>query len=149
LIGEGIQAVGTIVALGGAGVLGYQCLLWLQNGNWTPLEFRAALEMVGAQEPFFDWRGVQKISVWIFNQPLSAVMVILGLGGMGFGVVLAEEGYARRRALEPPTKLSDDEPLNALLEILVEPASPDDERTDAGQRQRGKLPKPPDPTSRW
>jgi hypothetical protein len=154
LMGEGLRIAGTFLALGGIGVLGYQGLLWLQDGGWTPLEFRVALQIVGAQEPFFVWRGVQKISVWFFDQSLSAVMITLGLSGAIFGAVLAEEGYTQRSATGPPKKLSDDDPLTALIDILEVPASSqssldDDGPIKGGKGQKGKSPKPPDPASRW
>ena len=63
IVAAGVLLFGAGVFVFGIGVLGHQTLLWLQNGYWSPLEFRLAWQWVGGSEPSFAWVGVQKIMV--------------------------------------------------------------------------------------
>jgi hypothetical protein len=78
---------GSFMILGALIVIWNQIVGWLQTGEWSPLEFRAAWHAVGGTEPDLPGlRGVQKILVWFLDQPLSvslaaygAILVALGL----------------------------------------------------------------------
>lgn len=79
--------VGCAMTLVGFIVIWRQILGWLQIGNWSPMEFRAAWHAVGGTEPDLPGlRGLQKILVWFLDQPLSvslavydAIAIVLGL----------------------------------------------------------------------
>jgi hypothetical protein len=53
----GCFLAGVCAAILGVGVFGYQCLLWLRDGFWTPLEFA----LVMPEPHFIRLVGLQKI----------------------------------------------------------------------------------------
>lgn len=85
-------SVGALVALSGAVVFGYQGLLRLQQGYCTPIELRqVGLLLPGnatIADPAFSWRGVQHIASWILDQPLSAVLMVIGSVTVMWGISL-------------------------------------------------------------
>ena len=67
------------VALGGIGIVGYQCIQWLKDGYWTTMPIRPFVP-----ETNIDWsnaRGVEVIWKEILTLPASG-------GVIGFGVLL-------------------------------------------------------------
>lgn len=75
---DAVTLAGIFIVMFGIGVIGYQGFLWLQNGYWSPLEFRLAWQLVGGSEPSFAWLGLQKISVAILDEPLSGGIICVG-----------------------------------------------------------------------
>src|SRR5262245_13517947 len=102
--GRCILFLGACLAIAGIGVLGWQCLLWLHDGTWTPLELRYVLELIEVQEPSFQWQGVQKISNWIFGQGLSGVLIVLGAGAYVCAIFILAEGFAAHEAAQAASK---------------------------------------------
>ena len=94
LIRDGVSFVGICFSVAGLSVLGYQCLLWIKHGLWSPLAFRLVLELTGAREPLFAWQSAEKMSAWICDLPLSGVLFAVGLVVATFGVVITADGRA-------------------------------------------------------
>lgn len=70
---------GALTMLAGCYVLIYQAAFWLKYGFWTPVEVRALWTALGAPEPAFTWRGVQRIALAALEAPLSFGLVVGGL----------------------------------------------------------------------
>ena len=92
VIRDGISFVGICLSVAALGALGYQCLVWVSYGVWRPLAFRLMLELVGAQEPLFGSQSVEKISGWIFDLPLTGVLLGVGVVTVMFGVAITAGG---------------------------------------------------------
>jgi hypothetical protein len=70
---------------------------WLRTGSWPPLEFRAAWLAIGGTEPDLpDFRGVQKILVWVLDQPLSVSLIADGVVLIALALVLVSQVDAVR-----------------------------------------------------
>lgn len=66
-----------------------QIVGWLYTGNWSPMEFRVAWHAVGGTEPDLPGlRGVQKILVWLLDQPLSVSLAVYGAIVIVLGLVI-------------------------------------------------------------
>lgn len=78
-IAEGFGLIGGFIAMSSIGVIGYQCLLWLIDGYWTPVRLRLAWHWFGGADPDFQWGGVQKIAWWILGWPLSITLAVIGI----------------------------------------------------------------------
>jgi hypothetical protein len=79
LIQDGMSFLGICLSVAGLSVVGYQSLLWIKFGSWSPLAFRLVLELIGAREPLFAWQSAAKVSAWICDLPLSGVLFAAGL----------------------------------------------------------------------
>jgi hypothetical protein len=88
MIGDGMSFVGICFSAAGLSVLGYQCLLWIKYGLWSPRAFRLVLELIGVREPLFAWQSAEKISAWICDLPLSGVLFAAGLAAVTSGVAI-------------------------------------------------------------
>jgi hypothetical protein len=86
-LGDVLMWVGACVAFGGFAVLGYQCLLWLRDGEWTPMPIvgdgdNGTLANLNSGIERIEWRGVQSIALWIVDGvaglPASLSFVIIG-----------------------------------------------------------------------
>lgn len=77
--GVALMVADLLLALSGVGVLGYQCVLCLQDGYWTPMSFSPAGHWLGGGEPAFRWQGVQRIALWVLGCPLSGVIIAAGI----------------------------------------------------------------------
>ncbi|MFN3558954.1 MAG: hypothetical protein ACK4UQ_06670 [Brevundimonas sp.] len=73
-----------MIALGPLGMLGWQCLTWLQNGYWDKWPISRALAGINIDEPAVSWGGVQKIIHFLFQMPTSVGLMFIGLAGMMF-----------------------------------------------------------------
>jgi hypothetical protein len=98
LIQDGISFLGICFSVAGLSVLGYQCLLWMKYGLWSPLAFRLVLELIGAREPLFAWQSAAKIGAWICDLPLSGVLLAAGLVAVAFGLAITVDGRPARAA---------------------------------------------------
>lgn len=65
-----------------AGVLGWQVLWWLKDGEWTHL---SVLILLGAEVPTMEWRSLQKALELILNWPLALQVFLLGFVGLILG----------------------------------------------------------------
>jgi hypothetical protein len=92
LIRDGMSFIGICFSVAGLSVLGYQSLLWIKYGSWSPLAFRLALELIGAREPLFAWQSAEKMSAWICDLPLSGVLLAAGLVAVISGVAVTAGG---------------------------------------------------------
>lgn len=95
---EAIAVAGLFILLCGFTVIGYQGYLWLKDGEWSPLEFRAAWYSLGGSEPRFVWLGVQKIALAILDGPLSGVTMACGGIIFWIGVNRASRGRTKPRS---------------------------------------------------
>jgi hypothetical protein len=102
LIRDGMSFVGICFSVAGLSVLGYQCLLWIKYGLWSPLSFRLVLELIGAREPLFAWQSAEKISAWICDLPLSGVLFAAGLVAVTSGVAITAGGRTPGAAESDP-----------------------------------------------
>ena len=89
----GCFLAGVCAAILGVGVFGYQCLLWLRDGFWTPLEFARVMP-----EPhFIRLVGLQKIMDALWRAPLSVCVFVVGIVVAILGLVAmvrAQQQYA-------------------------------------------------------
>ena len=93
-IRDGMLFVGICFSVAGLSALGYQCLLWIKYGWWSPLAFRLVLELIGAREPLFAWQSIQNIAAWICDLPLSGVLFITGFVAAASGVAITARDFA-------------------------------------------------------
>ena len=76
----------TSVALAGAGLFGYQVLLFLKQGDWTPfpllMAFDAIFKNTALQEWLLhpgSWLGLQEMVSWILQEtPLTLALIVPG-----------------------------------------------------------------------
>lgn len=66
--------------MGGLGIVGYQCFLWLRFGEWIkiPASTIIPLKLVGWAYMGSEWLGIKKIVIWITELPLSLFVFIVG-----------------------------------------------------------------------
>jgi len=99
VLGIAVYIIGILTALCGILVVGYQGILWLQDGVWTPFSMREVISILGWSSPIPDpmipWYGIRKIIIWMLDASLSfgmflvgAATAIAGLNIMG----IAQEG---------------------------------------------------------
>jgi hypothetical protein len=80
--------LGFVVASAGLAVAGYQGMLWLQDGFWTPIPFSDLWLLLGGTPPRLpDLLGVERPITWLLNQPLSAILPVAGGGIAWIGTV--------------------------------------------------------------
>ena len=100
VIGQTIGYAGLGTFMGGLLVLSYQCVLWLRDGAWTPLELQLVWHWSGRNPPAVEWQGVQKIIDWFLFSPLSSFLVGLGIILAWLGMVTIERAQNRALAEE-------------------------------------------------
>jgi hypothetical protein len=75
--------IGAFLLLGAALIPGYQIVLWLRDGYWTPLPLDLTFGLFGVdavtQVATMQWGGVKKILMWILKVPLSIGFVALAI----------------------------------------------------------------------
>jgi hypothetical protein len=88
-VGAGLYLAGPISVIASLATIGLQSIVWLHSGDWPPWQFRLAWRWIGLVEPDVpQWRGVQKILVWLLDQPLGWGLFISGLASMIVGAVI-------------------------------------------------------------
>ena len=98
LIGNAIEVAGIGLALFGMAVASYQCVLRLQDGYWTPLEFRLAWESLDRTEISLLWRGVENLRTVILDLPLAVGVFLCGGLAIYLGRTFIVAGEAVKRA---------------------------------------------------
>ncbi len=67
--------IGAILFLGATLVPGYQVILWLKDGFWTPMPLELMLGWIGVDAVAYvssmQWEGAKKVCMWIITLPLS------------------------------------------------------------------------------
>ena|SRR5215467_395586 len=106
LVRDGMSFIGICFSVAGLGVVGYQYLLWIKYGLWSPLAFRLVLEFVGVREPLFAGQAAEKISAWICDLPLCGVLLAAGLVVVTFGVAITAGGCAPWSSEKRPRGIS-------------------------------------------
>jgi hypothetical protein len=86
---DALMFVGMCTVLGGFAALGYQCLLWLRQGTWTPMSINEVLSVDPSLLASMEWRGVAVIVEWALALPLSGGLVLAGIGVALLGARLA------------------------------------------------------------
>jgi hypothetical protein len=99
---DGMSFIGLCLSITGFCALGYQFLLWLKYGSWSPLAFRLVLELIGVREPASSSRGIEKIGAWMLDLPLSGIFIISGLAITVFGVGMTAGACAPEAADREP-----------------------------------------------
>jgi hypothetical protein len=98
-----VETLGLLVGMGGIGVVMYQVFLWLKAGEWVPISvFKVVAPVL---PPTFinwivyptDWRGVNKIINSVFDLPMSAVAIVVGISLSIFGSILDCKAEQPRR----------------------------------------------------
>jgi hypothetical protein len=85
-----IAIAGYLIALMGVLILGFQIILWMRNGYWTPFSARQAVSVFAGGDPIpypaLSWRGIEKVVVWLLDAPLSVslwvdgwIVIVVGL----------------------------------------------------------------------
>jgi hypothetical protein len=59
-----------------------QGLFWLRTGHWPGLATRSLWTALGGAEPSIGWLGMQPITAWILDQPLSLVLFVVAVAGL-------------------------------------------------------------------
>jgi hypothetical protein len=106
-LGSTLRFTGGWIMFGGVATLGYQCYLWLHDGEWTPLPFIGALHQIGLIDvddidrllgpidslirsiEAIEWQGLQRIMLWsgeglaefllwMITMPASVVVFLIG-----------------------------------------------------------------------
>jgi hypothetical protein len=97
LLGGLVIGAGVLIVFAAPLLLGYQCILWLQNGYWTPIAFREAISIFGGTSPIPDpaisWQGLQKVVVWLLDAPLSFALWVFGSGFTAVGIHIQQSGH--------------------------------------------------------
>jgi hypothetical protein len=101
-----VIVVGLLVFLCGIGFLGVDCLNWLRTGDWSATSIWTAWIWIGGPYPIIEWRGVQKIVLWLMDLPLSAVLILAGL------LIMWGAGRANRQAWTRYKLLAEQRGLN-------------------------------------
>ena len=88
---------GITFTLGWVGILGYQCLAWLQTAHWPELMIWDGLTKIGIHIDATVLIGLDTIIWWFLNLPLSLVPFLLGmLGLLGAWCTYSEERSQQR-----------------------------------------------------
>ena len=106
LVRDGMSFIGICFSVAGLGVVGYQYLLWIKHGLWSPLAFRLVFELVGAREPLFAGQAAENIGAWICDLPLCGVLLAAGLVVVTFGVAITAGGCAPWSSEKRPRGIS-------------------------------------------
>jgi uncharacterized protein YjbI with pentapeptide repeats/uncharacterized protein (DUF2235 family) len=77
----------------GTTIFGYQCLAWLQSGNWPPMPLDLALG--GIRSMGSDWIGLQRIYAWILTLPLVIALYAAGIVTFWIGGLLSATLYKK------------------------------------------------------
>lgn len=88
--------LGSLTAVIGFGFIGYQCILWLRDGYWTPIP----ISVYFPQDPWADWTGavgIKRIIDWLYDLPVSWSLIVIGTICMGIAA-LAHEAFDARIA---------------------------------------------------
>lgn len=81
---------GALLELIGWGIIVVQCIAWLKNGVWYPVEVRDGFQALSISTPYTDWAGIQMVVEWLLNFPLSWTLIVLAFPIMFFGMSLGE-----------------------------------------------------------
>ncbi len=95
--GGGVALVSCGFGFSGIGIFGYQCLTWLQTGEWIPVPVATAWTYFEWSRPTSTWVGVQKTIDWGLGQSLSIALVVAGILIFWIGLRLIEEGHQQQR----------------------------------------------------
>ncbi|MBC8283822.1 MAG: hypothetical protein H8E32_08425 [Nitrospinae bacterium] len=86
---------GSMILLAGIGLLGYQSLLWLQNGVWTEYPLLTIFNFLFENTPLHQWIinpeswiGMQKLILWF----LESIPVSIALMVPGFSIAITAAG---------------------------------------------------------
>lgn len=75
--------IGAFLLLGAALIPGYQIVLWLRDGYWTPMPLDIAFDWfevdVATHVTAMQWEGVKKICMWLMTLPLAVGFVALAI----------------------------------------------------------------------
>ena len=81
----GVSLFGALGFLAGVATLLSQAYLWLRLGEWIPMPLSALFEWLGIDYSFVAslvWTDAQRIMVWIFDSPLSLVLIAFGFANV-------------------------------------------------------------------
>jgi len=71
--------LGIVILLYGPFILAYQLNLWIRQGFWTELPFSVFWFWAGGSYPGFSWQWLQQVALFVFDLPLSLVLIMTGL----------------------------------------------------------------------
>ena len=91
-IAGSLLPIGLLSMLITPGIWAYQIIYWLRSGDWFPISLADGLHGIGLGVPRFAWVGVQKISDFVMELPLS-IMIFFAILGLMFVVVEWSERY--------------------------------------------------------
>ena len=78
-------ALATVFFLGALGTWGWQCLVWLQDGAWTPL----TPHILFGGNAGLQWKGAEQLLALTYDFNLGLLLAALGVISAEFGLFLA------------------------------------------------------------
>jgi hypothetical protein len=94
-LGGIIALAGYLIVLTGYLILGFQGILWLKDGHWTPFAMREIVSVFVGDAPIpyptLSWQGIQKIAVWLLDAPLSIGLMVVGAVTVVAGLIIVHE----------------------------------------------------------
>jgi hypothetical protein len=97
--------IGALLLLGAALIPGYQIVLWLRVGYWTPIPLDLAFGWIGVDAvthvASMQLGGVKKICMWMLTVPLSVAFVALAIAHF-YVLDWLGNGFAGDRSDNPP-----------------------------------------------
>jgi len=80
LFGELIYLAGFLLILTGVSVFFYQCYFWLKSEIWLEMPLRKilAIDEIPFDNLKTDWKGIQKIVLWLIEQSSALAITIIG-----------------------------------------------------------------------
>jgi len=83
-IAFGLLMAGIYIAFGSLLIPLCQAYVWLRYGGWPELPLELTWQWLGWPFPSAEWVGVEKMLLWLFRQPTTGVVFVIGII-VGFG----------------------------------------------------------------
>jgi hypothetical protein len=78
-IGRALVILGLVLIGLETVVLGYQSVLWLQDGFWTPIHVRHVREWTHLPAPAFTWSTIQRAAIAVEGASVALVITVIGI----------------------------------------------------------------------
>ncbi len=83
--GDLLQHTGFLALAGALGTIAYQASFWWIDGDWPAFPVGELWAQFGGTFPDLHWTGAETTLLWLADKPLSAVLLVAGLGCYGLG----------------------------------------------------------------
>jgi hypothetical protein len=71
---------------------GWQCVRWLQTGEWPKLTWLNGLDWIGLHHPRVTWVGLDHILTWVLDLPLALLPILIACLLLWLVITSGEEG---------------------------------------------------------